>query len=136
MKLNQSQFIKNLVECARETYVKVYNMAIDGDFGDKEKLKRLDARVFKAVYSYKRPKKLYKMLIYVSGTIYNNEIIADPRVCYDLNILITIHRLRLYKAHKFIQFIEDRGHHKMIIPGIRYSHLNAIIEKILRGVKC
>lgn len=138
MKLNQKQFLSNLVECARETYIRCYNLAINGDFAKNEDaLNKLDNKVFGSYYKYqKKPKKVFKILIYTSGLIYNHEMIVDPMLCYDLNILLAIHKFRLYKAHKFIQFVEANEHIKYIVQGVKYSQLNNLVNNILRGVKC
>lgn len=138
MKHNQKQFIFNLIECARETYVKTYNLAISGDFvKNKAALDKLDAGVFKTYYKYqKKPKKVFKTLIHAGAAIYNNEIIIDSNICYDLNILVTIDNLRLYTAHKFIQFVESNKHINCVVSGMDYGRLNTLINNILRGVKC
>lgn len=142
MKQNEMIFMNNLVECAKEAYIKCYNLAINNDFcKNKDALKRLDDKVFTAYYKYRykylrKLKKMYKIFIYTSGMIYNNEIIVDVNLCYDLNVLLAINKLKLYKVHKFIQFIDSEEHIRCIVPGIRYSDLHRMIDKILRGVKC
>ena len=138
MKVNQKQFMENLVECAREIYVQCYSLATESDFcRNRTALDELHYEIIDTYYKYrKKRKKLFKILIYTSGAIYNNEMFVDSDLCYSLNILIAIHQLRLYKAHKFIQFVENKCHVKYIVPGIKYSELNTLVNKLLRGVKC
>lgn len=137
MKPNQKQFYANLIECARETYVRTYNLAIDGDFcKNKEALRKLDAKIFECYLKIKRPKKLFKILVYTASTIYNNELIVNASLCYNLNILNYVCKLRLYRVHKFIQFVENKGYMQCLVPGMKYSYLNALVKNILRGVEC
>lgn len=136
MKKKQHALWFNLIECARECYVKTYNLAIKGDFCcSREELNKLDAKVFSVYAAQKNPKKIFRTLLYVSGLIYNNEIIVDSNLCYDLNILLLINKRRLYKPHKFIQFVDKREYVNCIVPGVRFADLDIMINKLLRGVK-
>lgn len=137
MKPIQKQFIYNIIECARQVYVKVFNLAINGDFvKNKKALDKLDSDVFNIYYScQKRPKKVFKTLVYAGSAIYNNEMIINSDVCYDLNILLAIHQLRLYKPHKFIQFVDSNKHIQYIVPGMKYNRLNDLVNNILKGVR-
>ena len=138
MKQCQKQYLENLVECARELYVQCFVLATEGDFcRNKPALERLQHKVIDAYYKYrKKHKNLFKILVYVSGAIYNNEVIVDSDLCYNLNILLAIHQLRLYKVHKFIQFVEKKHYIKCIVPGIDYTKVDELANKLLRGVKC
>lgn len=136
MKNDQKQFLYNLIECARETYVKTFNLAITGDFcKDKLKLDKLDSRVFKSYYTnQKKPKKVFKDLIYASGMIYNNEVIVDSNICQTLTFLILVVQYKLYTPHKFILFKNKQLYRICAGSGISYNKTTSMINKLLQGV--
>ena len=80
-------------------------------------------------------KRKFKLLIYVAALIYDNEIISDSLLCYNLNMLILINKRKLYKPHKFIQNITSLKLNSLV-PGLKRDQLDNIINKLLRGVKC
>ena len=133
--MKHDKFLINLVDCARESYIKVYSLAMDSDFSDKRKLMRLNHTVqtkYDHSLTYKRK---FKLLIYVTALIYDNEIISDSLLCYNLNMLILINKRKLYKPHKFIQNITSLKLNSLV-PGLKRDQLDNIINKLLRGVKC
>jgi hypothetical protein len=134
VKHNRTQFLHNLVECAREIYVKIYSLAVDSDFcRDITKLAALDNMMFETYYkNQNKPKKVFKTLIYVSSMIYNNEIITDFDLCQNLTFLIFIAQYRLYRPHKFIQ-VKDKNIH-YICSGISYDRIIYMTNKLLQGV--
>lgn len=132
--MSQKRFYQNLSDCAKATYIRAYNLALKSDFY-KGNLSELDNRVFKSYHKYcKKPKKQFKILVYAAAMIYNNEIITDSNLCYDLNILATIDKSRLYKTHKFIQFVNKKLYTACIVPGVSYSNLTKLINQLLEGV--
>ena len=135
--MKQKIFYNNIVNCARETFIRVLNLATAGDFCTSN-YAALELKVKCDYFKYrKRPKKQFKMLAYVAAMIYNNEIIVNTDICYDINILLTINEKKLYKAHKFIQFVDKKLYYNFLLPGMSYNYHTRIINNLLQGVnKC
>lgn len=135
---DQKILYSNLAEMAYDAYVEVIKMAQSSDFcKNVEALNRLNERTLNEVLRHKRcMRKVFHILVYVACLIYNNEMIADADLCYKLSVLLTIQDNKFYKLKRFKQFIQYEVYYDCIIPGMDYSKINEIIEKIKRGVLC
>ena len=125
----KKKFIRNLLECAKATYIKVHTAAKTSDFAS-DKIDKINQMALKS-YSMKRPKTAFKDLVYFSIKLYNNEIIVVPDLAYELYVLVYIIENRLYKLHKFIQHVNQRFYYKCMVPGMKYSTMKNIIEKLM-----
>lgn len=135
---DQKILYSNLAEMAYDTYVEVINMALASDFcHNRDALHRLNSRTLNEIVRYKLcMRKVFHILVYVACVIYNNEMITDVDLCYKLSVLLTIQDNKFYKVKRFKQFIQYEVYYDCIIPGMDYSKINEIIEKMKRGVSC
>lgn len=135
MKFNQKQYLMNLVECAKEVYLGTYRAARESDFAV-HNLDNLNKRCFLVYNSKKKAKRKFEILTYISAELFNHEIITDRTLQYEISILVMISKLRLYRAHKFIQFAENHEYLRCLLPGVKYDEIHLLIEKLKRGVLC
>ena len=125
----KKKFIRNLLECAKATYIKVHSAAKASDFAS-DKIDKINQLALKS-YNSKKPKTAFKDLVCASITLYNNEIIVVPDLAYELYVLVYIVENRIYKLHKFIQRVNQRFYYKCMVPGMKYSTMTNIIEKLM-----
>ena len=135
MKENQRKFLDNIVDFAFDTYSETLYEAVNSDFY-RNNLGKFAYQVNMTVSHTKNPKKKFQLIVYAASLVYNNEIIANPDLCYTLNLLSAMTRFKLYKPHKFIQFIGNGTHLIYLVPGMDYTKVEKIIQKLLGGIKC
>lgn len=136
MKSRDKIFIDNCMLYAKSCYIKTFELAQKGDFkrASLDKL-NIDVHQYYKKYSTKKVKRTFQMFIMATTAIYNNEIITDSNIWSDLTFLTKIIEFRLYKVHKFIQFVEN-NFIKLLQEGIKYSRILNIKQSLLRGIKC
>lgn len=128
----KGKYMENLVEQARQTYVKVYTAAINNEFSDKEPLRKLDCKMFDWYTKYhKKPKSRVRGLIYASGTIYNREMIVDPYLWSELYVLSDIFKKKLFTAEKLRNFYDTNGPTFWLKEGVKLRSIEDIVNKLL-----
>ena len=130
-----NQYLNNCAELAREVYIKCLHLALNDDFSN-PKLPELNNDVRKTAKRYKnKPKKLLRLFLYTACLIYNGEHIHNGNICYQLNVLINIIKKRIYKPHKFIQFMTEGAYIRCFVNGMKYNIINKTTNKLLYNVE-
>lgn len=137
MKKEDRQYLSNLVNYARNTYIKVFTSAFESAFTDRNRLDKLDDKTFNLYIKYKnRPKRVVKLLTYIAAHIYNEEIIVVPDIWSDIAILHTIIAKRLYTVKKFKTLMTNDGIKQLLNEGVRYGRIMNSIKEISGGIQC
>lgn len=132
--MNKLQFMNNLTYCALASYNWAFSLAKENAFANNTALDSFNSEVCLKYVKAKRLKKKFQILVFAAIIIYNNEMIVNSNLAYDLHILKTILENKMYKPHKFIQFVNKKLYYRCGISGMSREHFNKIIDNILLGV--